>query len=104
MLIKIMWRLFSNIQSNKANLYSLTTIIDLISQTRHLLTINTSITLIAPKLGVGQAVLFIVISQIFSSAIIDHFGLFGLPVLPFNYKKLIGLICVIAGVILIKSN
>ena len=63
-----------------------------------------TITSIAPKLGVGSAVLLIVISQIFSSAIIDHIGLFGLPILPFNYKKLAGLICVIAGLILINHD
>ncbi len=36
-----------------------------------------SITFIAPKIGLGNAVFFILVGQIVSATIIDHFGLFG---------------------------
>lgn len=36
-----------------------------------------TITLIAPKFGVGNAVFFVLLGQLISAALIDHFGLFG---------------------------
>lgn len=36
-----------------------------------------SITFIAPKIGVGNAVFFVLLGQLISAALIDHFGLFG---------------------------
>ncbi|HEY6985714.1 MAG TPA: DMT family transporter, partial [Rhodanobacteraceae bacterium] len=39
-----------------------------------------SITFLAPRLGVGAAICFIVTGQILAAVVIDHFGLFGAPV------------------------
>jgi len=36
-----------------------------------------SITFIAPHFGVGNAVFFVLLGQLVSAAVIDHFGLFG---------------------------
>lgn len=36
-----------------------------------------SITWIAPVIGVGNAVFFVLLGQLVSAAVIDHFGLFG---------------------------
>jgi transporter family-2 protein len=41
-----------------------------------------SITYIAPTFGVGNAVFFVLLGQLVSAAIIDHFGLFGAQVKP----------------------
>lgn len=63
-----------------------------------------SITFLAPKIGVGNAVLFIVAGQLLSSALIDHYGLFGLDVLPLTTRKYVGIGCVIAGVLLVNYS
>lgn len=36
-----------------------------------------SITWVAPRFGVGNAIFFVLLGQLISAAIIDHFGLFG---------------------------
>jgi transporter family-2 protein len=41
-----------------------------------------SITWIAPTFGVGNAVFFVLLGQLVSAAMIDHFGLFGAQVTP----------------------
>ena len=59
-------------------------IVKLASAPRHLLLAGIlvafyvlSITAIAPKFGVGNAIFFVLIGQLLSAATIDHFGLFG---------------------------
>jgi bacterial/archaeal transporter family-2 protein len=59
-----------------------------------------SITFIAPRLGVGNAILFAVTAQLFTSALIDHFALAGAALRPVTAMRLVGLLVVIAGVIL----
>lgn len=61
-----------------------------------------SITFLAPRIGVGNAVLLVVTGQIMSAALIDQFGLFGAPVFPLNTTRAVGLVCMIIGLILAK--
>lgn len=56
-----------------------------------------SITTLAPRLGVGNAILFAVAAQILTSAAIDQFGLFGAAVRPVSLARLGGLALLIAG-------
>ena len=57
-----------------------------------------SITIIAPKFGVGNAVFFVLLGQIISATIIDHFGLFGAAVTQVNWTRSIGLTLMLAGI------
>lgn len=57
-----------------------------------------SITMIAPKFGVGNAVFFVLLGQIVSATLIDHFGLFGAQVTPINWTRASGLGLMIAGI------
>lgn len=57
-----------------------------------------SITYIAPSFGVGNAVFFVLLGQLVSSAIIDHFGLFGARVSPLEGSRVIGILLMAAGV------
>lgn len=57
-----------------------------------------SITWIAPSFGVGNAVFFVLIGQLISAAIIDHFGLFGAQVTPFSASRGFGIALMAAGV------
>ncbi len=62
------------------------------------------ITLAAPKIGIGNAVLFVILGQLFSAAVIDHFGLFGSLVAPLEKARALGLAFVVLGVILAQKN
>lgn len=57
-----------------------------------------SITFIAPHFGVGNAVFYVLLGQLFSAAAIDHFGLFGAQVSPLNAARMGGIALMCAGV------
>jgi transporter family-2 protein len=59
-----------------------------------------SITFIAPRFGVGNAILFAVTAQLVTSAAIDHFALAGATFRPLTAVRAIGLVVVVAGVVL----
>ena len=61
-----------------------------------------SITLLAPRMGVASAVIFVLLGQIVSAAIIDHFGLLGAPQSPITLPRAIGLAFMVAGVYLAR--
>jgi transporter family-2 protein len=57
-----------------------------------------SITFIAPKFGLGNAVFFVLLGQLISAAAIDHFGLFGANVTPLNLMRTAGISVMAIGV------
>lgn len=57
-----------------------------------------------PKLGVGMATTAIIAAQLLTAYAIDHFGLFGLDHIPFNYWKMIGIILIVTGSKLLLHN
>jgi len=59
-----------------------------------------SITSIAPKFGIGNAVSFVLLGQLISMALIDHYQLFGMPHNPINLTRFAGLVLMAAGVFL----
>lgn len=60
-----------------------------------------SITWVAPKFGVGNAISFILLGQLFAISLIDHFGWFGVRQSALNLSRLIGIVLMIAGVFLV---
>lgn len=54
------------------------------------------------QLGPAKATLFIVVTQLLASYIIELFGLFGMDKQPFEWRKLIGLGIAIAGVLIFQ--
>jgi bacterial/archaeal transporter family-2 protein len=56
-----------------------------------------SATLLAPRFGVGNLILFAVAAQIITSAVIDHFGWLGAPVRPVGWLRLLGIALLLAG-------
>ncbi|MDX5382609.1 MAG: DMT family transporter [Rhodobacterales bacterium] len=62
-----------------------------------------SITFIAPKFGVGNAVFFVLLGQLISAALIDHFGLFGARVSPLSLSRAGGITLMAAGVFLTQK-
>ncbi|MEO1680532.1 MAG: DMT family transporter [Pseudomonadota bacterium] len=59
-----------------------------------------SITAIAPRFGVGNAVFFVLIGQLVSAALIDQFGLFGARPAPITWDRGLGIALMAAGVAL----
>lgn len=57
-----------------------------------------SITFIAPHFGIGNAVFLVLLGQLFSAALIDHFGLFGAQVLPVSLTRAGGIGLMAIGV------
>jgi len=57
-----------------------------------------SVTFVAPKFGVGNAVFFVLLGQLVSAAVIDHFGLFGARINPLSLNRMIGIALMSAGV------
>lgn len=53
-------------------------------------------------LGPAKAALFIVISQLIVAYVIELLGIFGVEKVQFEWKKLIGMLIAIAGIILFK--
>jgi transporter family-2 protein len=61
-----------------------------------------AITFLAPRLGVGNAICFIVTGQILAAITIDHFGLFGSIVAVLSWRRVAGVLLMIAGLFLAK--
>jgi len=59
-----------------------------------------SITYVAPRFGVGNAIMLVVAAQIASSAAIDQFGLFGAPQKPIDMLRAAGLAIMVVGVVI----
>lgn len=62
----------------------------------------TSITFAAPVLGVGNAVFLVLLGQLGSAALIDHFGLFGAVPAPLDWRRGLGLAAMALGVYLAR--
>jgi transporter family-2 protein len=63
-----------------------------------------SATLLAPRFGVGNFILFAVAAQVVSAALIDHFGLFGAVIRPVNPVRLGGISLLLAGLAITRIN
>ena len=59
-----------------------------------------SITWVAPRFGVGNAVAFVLLGQLISMAAIDQFGLLGAPTHTITLPRSIGLVLMSVGVFL----
>jgi len=57
-----------------------------------------TITFIAPRFGVGNAVFFVLLGQLISAATIDHFGLFGAQISPLSLTRACGIGLMALGV------
>ncbi|MDZ4761989.1 MAG: DMT family transporter [Alphaproteobacteria bacterium] len=58
-------------------------------------------TFLAPRFGVGNIVISVVVAQLAMAALIDQFGLFGAPVHPLDLKRVGGLVLLAAGAALV---
>lgn len=63
-----------------------------------------SITAVAPKFGIGNAIFFVLLGQLISAAIIDHFGLFGAVKTPLTAMRAAGIFAMAFGVYLTQRT
>lgn len=57
-----------------------------------------TVTWIAPKIGVGNAIFFVLLGQIFAAAVIDHYGAFGSTKSPISLTRIFGLLLMALGI------
>ncbi len=57
-----------------------------------------SITWVAPRFGVGNAIFFVLLGQLVAAAVIDHFGLFGARIVPLSPIRALGLALIAFGI------
>ena len=62
-----------------------------------------SVTWSAPRIGVGNAIFFVLLGQLIAAATIDHFGLFGALQTSLTAKRALGLLVMAIGVYLAKK-
>ena len=62
-----------------------------------------SITWIAPKFGIGNAVFFVLLGQLVAAGAIDHFGLFNARPSPMNLMRASGIAVMAFGVFLTQK-
>ena len=60
-----------------------------------------SITWVAPHFGLGNAILFVLLGQLASAAVIDHFGLFGALVRQMTLARAAGFLLMGVGIVLV---
>lgn len=63
-----------------------------------------SVTWVAPRFGVGNAVFFVLLGQMISAATIDHFGLFGAIQKQMSLSRAAGIGLMAAGLLLIQRG
>jgi bacterial/archaeal transporter family-2 protein len=63
-----------------------------------------SATVIIPRLGAASFVAYILIAQLFTSAVVDQFGLFGMARRPLDPGRMIGLAVIIAGIVIMQAE
>lgn len=63
-----------------------------------------TITWVAPRFGVGNAIFCVLLGQLAAATIIDHFGLFGAVQTPVTPRRIIGLCVMILGIWLARRE
>jgi transporter family-2 protein len=64
----------------------------------------TSITLLAPRMGIGNFIMFALCAQLIVAAAIDYFGLFGAPMKDISLQRLGGILLMLAGLAVAQSS
>ncbi len=63
-----------------------------------------TISWVAPKFGFGNAITFILLGQLISMCVIDHYSLFNAVQYSFSWQRLIGILLMISGIYLIVKK
>ena len=58
--------------------------------------------LATPRLGAGTTVMLFITGQMSAALLLDQFGWLGVPERPIDLPRLLGVLCLVAGVVLIR--
>ncbi len=58
-----------------------------------------SVTALVPRFGVANTILFVMLAQLITSTVLDHFGAFGTPIRVVTAQRAIGLLIVAFGIV-----
>ncbi|WP_147277066.1 DMT family transporter [Runella aurantiaca] len=58
---------------------------------------------LAPKLGIGNVTVLVLMGQVIAAMVIDQFGLLGAPLHPISWQRLIGVVLLCTGVYVIRK-
>jgi len=56
------------------------------------------------KLGTATVIALVIVGQLSAALTIDTFGLFGMPVVPLSWQRVVGIILLMAGAYLMKHR
>lgn len=62
-----------------------------------------AVTYAAPKIGIGNAIFFVLLGQIAAACAIDHFGLFGVARSAMTWQRAAGVLFMLVGVYLARK-
>ena len=54
-----------------------------------------------PRIGTTAVLALTIVSQLVAGLVMDHYGLFGMRGIPIDYKRMFGVVLLLAGVFLI---
>ena len=57
-----------------------------------------SISFVAPHFGIGNAIFFVLVGQMLSAAVIDHYGLFGAQINQLSMTRTLGIFVMVFGI------
>jgi transporter family-2 protein len=63
-----------------------------------------SVTWAAPRIGVGNAIFFVLVGQLIAAAVIDHYGLWGAIQSSLTWRRAIGIGVMMIGVYLARKT
>lgn len=63
-----------------------------------------TISWVAPKFGFGNAITFVLLGQLISMCVIDHFSLFNAVQYSFSWQRVLGILLMISGIYLIVKR
>lgn len=59
---------------------------------------------LVPRIGVAALAAFIIAGQLLAAALIDHFGLLGVPVHELHLWRIVGIVMLFAGALLVRFS
>ena len=57
---------------------------------------------LVPRIGVAALAAFVIAGQLTAAAVIDHFGIFGVPVHEINVARIAGIFMLLSGALLVR--
>ena len=63
-----------------------------------------SMTWLGPRIGIGNAIFWVLLGQVISASVIDHLGLFNNKQVSLSWTRLLGIALMIAGVFLQRKT